>query len=261
MTLSDDAPFAATLSGMQGALIVLMVIGVGVLIVLGAIHAQKKREERLAALRAIADRRGWRFSELKYHDHDDRYSHFEIFRRGHSRAAYDTLAGSLEVFGESAYAQAGDFTYKITTSNGKTSSTTTYHFSYLIVELPLRPVPDVLVRAENLFDKVSSMLGFDDIDFESSEFSKRFCVKSPDKRFAYDLFTPRMMEFFLEGSPVPGLPAIDMENSRVCFSDGSSRWKPEQIELAIAWAERFFELWPDHVVASLRERTGVHSAP
>jgi hypothetical protein len=122
-------------------------------------------------------------------------------------------------------------------------------------------VPDVLVRSENLFDKVSSMLGFDDIDFESSEFSRKFCVKSPDKRFAYDLFTPRMMEFFLEGCPVPGLPAIDMENSRVCFCDGSSKWDPEQIEGAIEWAERFFELWPEHVVASLRGQTGVHSSP
>ena len=239
---------------MQGVAVVFLIIAVGVLIVLGAIHAQKKRQERLAALRAIADRRGWRFSELRYHDHDERYAHFEIFRRGHSRAAYDTMAGALEVFGQSAYAQAGDFTYKITSGTGKNRSTRTYHFSYLIVELPIRPVPDVLVRREHLFDKFSSMLGFDDIDFESAEFSRRFCVKSPDKRFAYDLFTPRMMEFFLEGSPVPGLPAIDLENSRICFSDGTSRWKPEQFEQAIQWAERFFEHWPQHLLATLREQ-------
>lgn len=237
---------------MEHAFFVLIVIGVIVLIVLAAIHAQKKYEQRLAALRAIAGRRGWRFSKKRVYDHDDRYSQFEIFRRGHSRSAYDTLSGELGVFGESAYAQAGDFTYKVTRHNGKNTSTSTYNFSYLIVELPIRPVPDVLVRREHLFDKFSSMLGFDDIDFESVEFSKKFCVKSPDKRFAYDLFTPRMMEFFLEGSPVPGLPAIDMENGCVCFCDGSSKWEPEQIEGAIEWAERFFELWPEHVVASLR---------
>jgi len=246
---------------MDQALFILIVVGVAVLFVVAAIHAQKKYEQRLAALRAIADRRGWRFSKARIHDHDDRYSHFEIFRRGHSRSAYDTLAGPLSVFGESAYAQAGDFTYKVTSGSGKNRSTRTYNFSYLIVELPVRPVPDVLVRREHLFDKFSSMLGFDDIDFESVEFSRKFCVKSPDKRFAYDLFTPRMMEFFLEGSPVPGLPAIDMENSRVCFCDGSSKWEPEQIEGAIQWAERFFELWPEHLLATLRGQTRVHSAP
>lgn len=240
---------------MDGVLFVLIIVAVIGLIVAGSFYAHKKRQERLAGLRAVAERRGWRFSEHQDHDHDERYRHYEIFRRGHSRAAFDTLSGSLEVFGESAYAQAGDFTYKVTSGSGKNRSTTTYRFSYLIVELPVHPVPDVLVRRENLFDKFSSMLGFDDIDFESSEFSRRFCVKSPDKRFAYDLFTPRMMELFLEATPTPpGLPAIDMENSRVCFSDGSSRWEPEHFEMAIGWAERFFGLWPEHVLATLREQ-------
>ncbi|XOV75631.1 MAG: DUF3137 domain-containing protein [Phycisphaerales bacterium] len=171
------------------------------------------------------------------------------------------MAGALDVFGENSYAQAGDFTYKVTSGTGKNRSTRTYHFSYLIIELPYRIVPDVLVRRENLFDKFTDMIGFDDIDFESSEFSKKFCVKSPDKRFAYDLITPRMMDHFLQGSPVPGLPAIDMENSRICLSDGRSRWQPRHFEQAIAWAERFFELWPEHLLATLRERWGVDSSP
>ncbi|MFI4855440.1 MAG: hypothetical protein ACIAQF_10755 [Phycisphaerales bacterium JB065] len=239
---------------MQGFAFALIAVAVLVLIVLGAIYSHKKRQERIAAMQALADRLGWRFSEHKDRDHDEQYSHFEIFRRGHSRAAYDTLSGSLTVFGQSCFAKAGDFTYKITRRNGKSTSTTTYHFSYLIIELPFHGIPDVLARRENLFDKFTDMLGFDDIDFESSEFSKKFCIKSPDKRFAYDLFTPRMMEFFLEGSPVPGLPAIDLENSRICLSNGSSIWKPEQFEQAIAWAERFFENWPEHLLETLRER-------
>ena len=237
---------------MQGAFFVLVAIVGVTLFIFGVIYAHKKRQERIAALRAVAARRGWNFSEFKDRDHDEYYSHFEIFRRGHSRAAYDTMSGPLNVFGTDTFAKAGDFTYKITRSNGKSTSTSTYHFSYLIIELPFRAVPDVLARRENIFDKFADMLGFDDIDFESSEFSKKFCIKSPDKRFAYDLFTPRMMEFFLEGSPVPGLPGIDMENSRLCLSNGSSRWKPEQFEQAIAWAERFFENWPQHLLETLQ---------
>ncbi|MFU8830079.1 MAG: hypothetical protein ACNA8P_11700 [Phycisphaerales bacterium] len=239
---------------MTGPLIVLAVFVVLAAIIAGSIAAYKAHQARIESLAAIANRRGWSFSQHKDRSHDDRFWQFAIFRRGHSRASYNTLRGSLKVLGDDAFVQMGDYTYKITSGSGKNRSTTTYHFSYLIVELPVHPVPDLLVRAENLFDKMAGVLGFNDINFESAEFSRRFFVKSPDKRFAYDLITPRMMEFFLEGCPVPGLPAIDMENSRICISNGSSIWKPEQYEGAIAWTERFFELWPEHLVAALREQ-------
>jgi len=239
---------------MTGPLIVLAVFVVLAAIIAGSIAAYKAHQARIEAIAAIASRRGWSFSQHKDRSHDDRFWQFAIFRRGHSRASYNTLRGSLKVLGDDAFVQMGDYTYKITSGSGKSRSTTTYHFSYLIVELPVHPVPDLLVRAENLFDKMAGVLGFNDINFESAEFSRRFFVKSPDKRFAYDLVTPRMMEFFLEGCAVPGLPAIDMENSRICISNGSSIWKPEQYEGAIAWTERFFDLWPEHLVAALREQ-------
>jgi hypothetical protein len=41
------------------------------------------------------------------------------------------------------------------------------------------------------------MLGFGDIDFESIEFSKAFCVRSRDRKFAYDICHTRMMEYLL----------------------------------------------------------------
>ena len=58
-------------------------------------------------------------------------------------------------------------------------------------------LPDLFIRREGIFDSVKRAFGFDDIDFESAEFSKRFFVKSSDKRFAYDVIHPKMMEFLL----------------------------------------------------------------
>jgi hypothetical protein len=40
---------------------------------------------------------------------------------------------------------------------------------------PPWPSPTLLVRPEGLLDKLAGIVGVDDIDFESSEFSKRFC--------------------------------------------------------------------------------------
>ncbi len=232
---------------MQGVFIALIAVVVVTAIVVGHLQAKKRREE----LAALADRLGWRFDPEDDADHDDRFAQFEVFRRGHSRRAFNTLRGDIDVSGRRLRAQAGDFRYQVTRSNGKSSSTTTYRFSYLIVHLPWR-TPALLVRPEGVFDKVAGAFGFDDIDFESAEFSRRFFVKSDDKRFAYDVLHPRMMEFLLAERPA----MIDVEAGKCCFTDGSRRWRPEQFEGQIDFLDRFLEQWPRHVVQDLEGRNG-----
>ncbi len=206
--------------------------------------AEKKRREAMATLAAEL---GWSFDPTRDRSHDEEYAHFEIFRRGHSRAAYNTMWGELELKGQVWPAKMGDFTYKVTTHTGKSSSTQTYRFSYLIVHLPFGRVPDLLIRREGIFDKLAGAFGFDDIDFESAEFSRRFLVKSPDKRFAYDVIHPGMMEFLLAGEP----PAIDIEYGRCCLSNGRRRWEPHEFKGRLDWIRRFFDHWPNHVTADL----------
>jgi hypothetical protein len=235
---------------MEPMLFILIPLALAV-IGLVAYFAWKAEKQRREALAALAARLGWRFDPQRDRHHDDEYAHFEIFRRGHSRAAYNTLTGTVEIDGRSYPAKMGDFTYKVTRHSGKTTHTRTYRFSYLILHLPFAGVPDLLIRHEGFFDKVAGAFGFDDIDFESAEFSRRFCVKSPDKKFAYDVIHPRMMEFLMAGDA----GTIDIERGRCCLSDGRHRWTPEQFEPKITWLRQFFDLWPDHVTASLEDRT------
>ena len=108
-------------------------------------------------------------------------------------------------------------------------------------------MPDLLIRPEGVFDKMAGAFGFDDIDFESAEFSRQFYVKSPDRRFAYDVVNAGMMDFLLRRKG----PAIDLERDRCCLSDGRRRWEPDQLKRQLRFASRFFELWPDHVIAGL----------
>ncbi len=207
--------------------------------------AEKKRREAMATLAAEL---GWSFDPIRDRSHDEEYAHFEIFRRGHGRAAHNTMWGELELKGRVWPAKMGDFTYKVTTRSGKSTRTTTYRFSYLILHMPWSGVPDLLIRREGMFDKIAGVLGFDDIDFESAQFSRRFHVSSPDKRFAYDVIDPRMIEFLLSGDP----PTVDIENSRCCISDGRRRWEPVEFRQKLAWITEFLDHWPDHVLATLQ---------
>ena len=229
-----------------GAISLFVVIAAlaGVAIYFSHLAAKKRRE----ALSTLAGELGWQFDPDRNTHHDNEYAHFEVFRRGHSRAAYNTLEGSIEVDKRAFGAKMGDFTYKVTRHTNKGSRTTTYRFSYLIMHLPFREIPDLMIRQEGIFDKLAGAIGFDDIDFESAEFSRKFYVKSTDKKFAYDVIHPRMMEFLLD-TPAQ---AVSIENGRCCVTDGRSKWKPEEFRPMLNWLMEFFDHWPDHLTSRLQ---------
>jgi len=232
---------------MENAFLILVLLGVAAIAILAAIYSWKQEQKRREALMAFAHARGWSFDPSKDASHDNQYAHFEVFRKGHSRRAFNTMTGSVRVDGRECPVKAGDFLYKITRSNGKSTSTSTYRFSYLILHLPFPRVPDLLIRPENFMDKLAGVVGFDDIDFESEEFSRGFHVASKDKRFAYDVITPAMMEFLLASRG----PTLDIEHGAFCLTDGVRRWEPSQFEAWLTWGARFIDLWPDHVTDSL----------
>ena len=213
-------------------LVFLAFVAVGItLAVLGWKAAKRRREE----LQALARELGLRFSPDHDYRHDDRYPQFEAFQRGSSRYAYNTLRAELPLFGESCRVVAGDYHYETKDSDDK--GTTTHTFSFLIVHPPW-PTPRLLVRPEGMLDKLAGLVGFEDIDFESAEFSKRFFVKSSDKRFAYDVLHPRMMEFLLAHRAT----TFELENGALCFADGTSDWNAEALRRQFA-----FEIGRAHV--------------
>ena len=213
-----------------------------VLIGMGAWYAWELERKRQLELGAFANELALSFDPSNDKDHDDQYAQFEIFRRGHSRIAKNTMDGALDLFGRQCRVRCGDFRYLVTSSNGKTTTTHTYNFSYLIVHPPWS-TPPLLVRPEGLFDKLKGAFGFDDIDFESAEFSDRFHVKSTDKRYAYDVLHPRMMEFLMNGDP----PTIDVAAGEACFYRRNTVWTADQFNNVLAWTRDFFNLWPRHL--------------
>lgn len=208
------------------------------------VHLQQ--EKRRQALAALAASFGWRFDPSRDASHDDRYHQFPVFRQGHSRFAYNTITGQMIADGRTMPVRMGDYHYQVTTSDGKKSTTTTYTFSYVIIELPFLGPQDLFIRTEGFFDKLAGFIGFDDIDFESAHFSDRFHVKSSDKKFAYDIVHPRMMEFLLGSNP----PTINLKERCCCLFENNKTLEPDDFRAMLRWAQQFFEQWPEHVNAT-----------
>lgn len=231
-------------------------------IVIAIVKAEKAARERarlrLEAMREFAVRMGFSFTTAQDGSHDDLYAHFEVFRQGFDRFAYNTMSGPIDLDGAIVHCNTGDFTYKTretyttTDSKGRTTTRTRivkHDISYFILELPYENFPDVLIRREGFFDKIASVFGKNDIDFESAEFSKKYFVKCDNRKFAYDIINPRMIEFLLETKP----RLIDIENSRICLTDGYSTWPIERFEGSLGWTLKFLEHWPDFVIKDLEK--------
>ena len=223
-------------------ILIFVIFAVVAIVVAILVHLTAKR--RREALAALAAELGFTFEPGADDTHDEEFAQFEVFRRGSRRRAYNTLDGTATIDGRAFPCRMGDFRY--TVQHGKNSST--HHFSYLILRLPFPRVPDLFIRRENLLDKFAGAIGFDDIDFESAEFSRRFHVKSGDKRFAFDVVHPKMMDFLMSTNP----PVIDLEHGAICITDGTRKWEAPEFRARLGWAGAFFDLWPDHLTKQLQ---------
>ena len=76
-----------------------------------------------------------------------------------------------------------------------------------------------------MFSKIAQAFGYDDIDFESAEFSRAFCVRSKDKKFAYDFCNAQMMEYLLANRDL----SIEVEDRALALAFGKTL-SAEEIE-------------------------------
>ena len=104
--------------------------------------------------------------------------------------------------------------------------------------------PELLISREGWLSKFAQFFGYDDIDFESAEFSRKFCVRSPDKKFAYDICHARMIEYLLANSD------LNIEIERQCLTlFFNSTLSPERIERELRRLVQLYELIPEYVMS------------
>jgi hypothetical protein len=214
----------------QGIFFVIVVVVAIAAIFYGWYVVDKRRK----ALFAWAQSRGLQFTSEKYYDFDNRFPAFSCLQQGSSRYAYNVITGSL------ADKEFLGFDYHYTTGSGKNRQD--HHFSAIILQSPILLKP-LFVRPENFLDKITEFAGFNDIDFESAEFSRKFYVKSPDKRWAYDVIHPQMMEFLM-AAPVF---TLQFDLTRIMASRNTT-FSVKDYDSAIEVVEGMLERLPEYLV-------------
>ncbi|MEN8661847.1 MAG: hypothetical protein ABF330_05075 [Lentimonas sp.] len=165
------------------------IIFIGVVAYLSHLQAKKRRE----AFERLALDLGFRFYPQKDYSFAKRFGFLNHMDDGHKRYAFNRLSG--EVDGQQA--NIFDYHYETYSRDSKGNRRTNHHyFSIFTLSLPAA-LPELNIEREGFFSKIGQALGFDDIDFESLEFSKRYKVKSRDKKFAYDFCNAQMIDYLL----------------------------------------------------------------
>lgn len=211
---------------------VLFFLVLALLVALG-VWQYRVEQRRREAFRAWCAAHDWSWFPGKDKRHARRYRFVNRLNQGYNHWLRHRVVGTWR--GRPAEA----FTFHYQTGSGKN----TQHWFFGVVVLALeRSFPELTIQPENFFDKLAAAFGFDDIDFESAEFSRRFAVRSRDKKFAYDVCHPRAMEFLLAHRG----PALEVEGDRLV---GIWRGRQEAADLAprLDFLSDFRELWPGYL--------------
>ncbi|MBN1360782.1 MAG: hypothetical protein JW993_09330 [Sedimentisphaerales bacterium] len=221
---------------MPAALIVGFIILFIVVAVLGAMSAAKRRD----AMATLAARLGLRFDPGKDRDIARRFKFLDKLRQGSDRYAFNILEGNYQGHDITAF----DYHYETHSTDSKGRRQTHHHyFSFFMLRLP-DSFPELTIGREGFFSKIAQAVGYDDIDFESHEFSRKFCVRARDKKFAYDVCNARMIEYLLANSDL----SLEIEHDALAISF-DRRLDPEQIEPNLQRLIQIRSLMPDYLFA------------
>ncbi len=224
----------------------LFVAGVlGLLVLIGVLvyRHEKKRREALAALAAA---RGWTWVKR-----DDRWCDVfdgSPFGIGHNRQARNVLTGMHDGRPFVGF----DYVYYTTeTDRDAQGNTTRKEVAHPYSVLGLRigaDVPALSVSPEGFFGRAIGKLFGNDIELESEEFNRAFTVSAGDRKFAYDMLHPRLMEYLLTVRHV----AWRTTNGHILTIE-AGRHKPEEIDGRVEVLDRILDAVPDFV----REQYGM----
>ena len=171
-------------------LIVFLVIAVMAAVRLRAyILRQMAKDRRQKELREWARTNGFAYSAtealMKF-----RCQPFECLQKGDYCYSFNVIEGTSG----NRPLRAFDYHYYSETQSGEHRDH--HYFSAVVMEagIPLLPLS---IRPRGLLDEVTEFIGFEEIGFESAEFSQKFFVKSPDPRWAYDVVHQKTMELML----------------------------------------------------------------
>jgi hypothetical protein len=172
---------------------ILAVFVFAVAAVVQGVKRARDRASRESALRNLTAQLGFDdFNPDRYESFAQAWGFLSRLKQGTNGYAFNVLRGTYH--GQSLFV----FDHHYQTGSGKNRED---HYGTVLMLVWKEIFSQVTIGPESLSAKIAAAFGVgDEIKFESAEFSRKFCVRSEDKRFAYDVCNPRMIEYLLANS-------------------------------------------------------------
>ena len=202
--------------------VLLIVTAVGVMLVVWALRRERERNR---GMEAAAKALGWSWAARQPLDVIPGLERFGLFGQGYSRSITNFMAGHKDDV------RAAVFDYRYTIGSGKTQSTMQQTVVYLRSDA--LALPAFLVRPENVFLRIGTVFGYQDIDFpDRPEFSRRCLLRGPDEAAVRAAFPAEVTGFF-EGDTKW---CADGEGEELFLWRGGKRLDPAEVPAALASA-------------------------
>lgn len=220
----------------------LFIVGVIAIIIVVVVFSYLNDKKRRQAMLDLAARLGLQFDPEKDRGLAEHYNFLNKLRAGSNRYVFNKFSGNYQGHDVSAF----DYHFETHSTDSKGHRQTHHHYSScFVLHLP-RSFPELVIGREGFLSKIAQALGYDDIDFESHEFSRKFCVRSSDKKFAYDVCNARMMEYLLANDDL----TIEIDRNVLALTF-DARLDPTRIEPTLNRLVALRSLLPNYLFEGL----------
>ena len=156
----------------------------------GMVWSLRREKQRRLALAAVAQRLGLGFQDNAPGLTADDYRSLHLFTQGHTRLYRNVLSGKPE--GTHGLIICD---YHYTTGDGK--NVHTFRQTVALLSYLKGGLPRFEMRPENIFHKLGSLFGYQDINFKDSpDFSRRYLLRGTDEAAVRSLFGLNLRQYF-----------------------------------------------------------------
>lgn len=174
--------------------------------------------KRIEQIEAFAQKWGFTFSRQVDRSFIRNLSHFHAFSQGHSGKGKNMMQGMVHGV------KTAVFDYQYVTGSGKNRST--HIQTVMVMESDQLNLPSFSLRPENIFHKIGSTMGYQDIDFETHPtFSKSYLLRSSNESVCRALFTKDILDYYEQNKRL----IVEGAGAALLYDNGS-KISPENLE-------------------------------
>jgi len=185
-------------------------------------------KKRTAALRSAAESMGLAFAPAAGAAMLSSLGHFSLFSQGRSRRISNLMRGGTR---DSEFAV---FDYRYATGSGRSSCT--WKQTVILVRSPNMALPPFTIRPENLFHRIGSALGGNEIALETDpDFSRDYLLKGREEAEVRRVFNSSVRTFFAQRAKLcaegAGGELIIYRSARRVDPDGVAAFRDDGLSL------------------------------